>query len=57
MTVLLDIGTHVCLAPMEVRRGHWITWTGVTEDYKFLGESWESNPEEQPVLLTDEPSL
>ena len=51
---------HACLIFPKARRGHWIPWTGVTEDCKFLGGSWELNPgplEEQAVFLTDEPSL
>jgi hypothetical protein len=46
--------------PLEARRGQWIPEAGVTGSCGLLCESWDLNlgpQEEQPVLLTSEPSL
>ena len=50
---------HAFLMPMEARRGHR-TGTGVTNGYEPSSGCRKLNPrslEEQPVLLTTEPSL
>lgn len=49
----------VCLIPMEVRRGHWMSWDW-SYSYELPCGRWELNPcplEEWPVLLNTESSL
>lgn len=52
--------SFVCLAPSEVKEGLRSPATGVPEGSQLPCGCWALNPcplEEQPVLLTAEPSL
>lgn len=45
---------HVCALPLEGRRGHQITGTGIADGCKVPRGCWELNPgplQRQPVLL------
>ena len=51
---------HICGVHTEVSREHQIPWTWITDGCESPCGCWDLNPgplEEQPVLLTAEPSL